>query len=526
MGIYANAIRDMRVREYLPVTRVLWQKDTYNAAALCGNMNLQPLVSPDCPCVILKKGGSILLDFGIEFHGGIRIVNTAKTRRIRLRFGESASEAMGNPNQDHAIHDTKLDLPWMGMLEYGNTAFRFVRIDALSGTVELINVLGVALYTDIPCIGRFKSSDDRLNKIWETAIYTVRLNMQDYIYDGAKRDRLVWMGDLNPEIRAIMTAFQDLSLVEKSLDFIVAHSKELSRINGMPSYSFWWIITVYEYCMRSGNLTFAEKYKNEIIEMLQTFATFISPAGAEAIPEGRFLDWPSFENKVAMHAGLHGLLYWTLEYGAKLCSLLGIDSSIAFDARKRMSCYVPDCGDSKAAAAMLTISGLKDCSDVLLKKTFEGISTFFGFYMLQAQPTAAALELIRRYWGAMLDYGATTFWEDFDLRWLKNTSPISELPVPGKDDLHADFGNYCYKGFRHSLCHGWSSGPAPFMSERVLGITILEPGGKKILVKPDLGGLEYVCGELPIGQAVVKVEADASGRLEISAPSSIEVCNG
>ena len=64
------------------------------------------------------------------------------------------------------------------------------------------------------------------------------------------------------------------------------------------------------------------------------------------------------------------------------------------------------------------------------------------------------------------------------------------------------------------------------MSERVLGITILEPGGKKILVKPDLGGLEYVCGELPIGQAVVKVEADASGRLEISAPSSIEVCNG
>ena len=64
--------------------------------------------------------------------------------------------------------------------------------------------------------------------------------------------------------------------------------------------------------------------------------------------------------------------------------------------------------------------------------------------MLQTLPTGPALELIRRYWGAMLDFGATTFWEDFDLDWLKNTSPISELPVPGKDDLHADFG----KGFQ------------------------------------------------------------------------------
>ena len=30
----------------------------------------------------------------------------------------------------------------------------------------------------------------------------------------------------------------------------------------------------------------------------------------------------------------------------------------------------------------------------------------------------------------MLKLGATTFWEDFDVRWLKNAAPIDRLPFP------------------------------------------------------------------------------------------------
>ena len=29
-----------------------------------------------------------------------------------------------------------------------------------------------------------------------------------------------------------------------------------------------------------------------------------------------------------------------------------------------------------------------------------------------------ALDIIRDYWGGMLDMGATSFWEDFDLAWM------------------------------------------------------------------------------------------------------------
>ena len=75
-----------------------------------------------------------------------------------------------------------------------------------------------------------------------------------------------------------------------------------------------------------------------------------------------------------------------------------------------------------------------------------------------------------------------------------NAGRIDQLVPPGKKDIHGDFGNYCYKGFRHSLCHGWASGPTAWLSRHVLGIRILEPGCKAIKVEPHLADLAWVEG--------------------------------
>lgn len=57
---------------------------------------------------------------------------------------------------------------------------------------------------------------------------------------------------------------------------------------------------------------------------------------------------------------------------------------------------------------------------------------------------------MRDYWGAMLDVGATSFWENFDIAWTNNCFRIDEMPVAGKTDIHGDYGEFCYPGFRHS----------------------------------------------------------------------------
>ena len=93
--------------------------------------------------------------------------------------------------------------------------------------------------------------------------------------------------------------------------------------------------------------------------------------------------------------------------------------------------------------------------------------------------------------------GATTFWEDFNLDWMENASRIDELVKLGEKDIHGDYGGYCYIGFRHSLCHGWASGPTAWLSEHVLGIKPAEPGFKTVKIEPHLGDLKWVEGTFP-----------------------------
>ena len=160
-----------------------------------------------------------------------------------------------------------------------------------------------------------------------------------------------------------------------------------------------------------------------------------------------------------------------------------------------------------------------------------GFSTFFGFFMLEAMAAAnnyqGAMNVIREYWGAMLDLGATTFWEDFNMKWLPNAAPIDEIVPEGKKDIHGDYGDYCYKGFRHSLCHGWASGPTYWLSRHVLGICPMEPGFKTVSIRPNLGDLEWVEGTYPTPYGEIKVRhekgADGKVKSQIEVPEGVKV---
>ena len=151
------------------------------------------------------------------------------------------------------------------------------------------------------------------------------------------------------------------------------------------------------------------------------------------------------------------------------------------------------------------------------------------YYMLRAMAAAGnyegALERIREYWGAMLDLGATTFWEDFDMAWLP-AGRIDE-PVPaGMRDLHRECGAYCYKGFRHSLCHGWASGPTAWLTEYVLGVGVVEPGCRRLRIDPHLGDLEWVEGTFPTPYGVVKIRhekaADGTVKSRVETPRGVK----
>ncbi len=552
-----RATVDPRVRQYILPQRVVWTAqgngvEVKNAEALLQNRTGQITLDAHDPCVLSNQGGQtagVLLDFGRELHGGVQIMvwntKTGKPVRLRVRFGESASEAMSelggekNTTNDHAVRDQTCLVPWLGTHEIGNTAFRFVRIDLAEpdSFVHLKLVRAVFLYRDIPWVGSFRCNDERLNRIWETGAYTVQLNMQDYLWDGAKRDRLVWIGDMHPETMTICSVFGPQSIVPKSLDLIRQETPLPKWMNGISSYSIWWLLIHHSWYRYTGDTAYLQQQKDYLTGLLNQLTQCVGPENQEKMPEGRFLDWPSNENKPAIHAGLPALLAMSMDAGGELCEVLG-DKALQIkcrDTAQRLRTVKPDPAGSKQAAALLALAGMGDAKNlnqtVMAVDGAQRMSTFYGYYVLQARAMAGdyqgSLDCIRQYWGGMLDVGATTFWEDFDIAWLENAGRIDELVPAGKKDIHGDYGNYCYKGFRHSLCHGWASGPTSWLSEHVLGVKILEPGCKVVQIEPHLGDLQWVEGTYPTPLGPIQIKhvkkSDGSIASTVKAPKGVKV---
>jgi hypothetical protein len=105
-------------------------------------------------------------------------------------------------------------------------------------------------------------------------------------------------------------------------------------------------------------------------------------------------------------------------------------------------------------------------------------SPFFYAYVLQALAQcglrAEVVELIGEKWGAMIDAGATTFWEGWD----------------GSG----------------SRCHAWAASPLYHLSQQVLGVMPIEPGWRRVRIAPLQGGLEFARGVVPSPLGPIRVE--------------------
>lgn len=505
---------------------------------------------PDVTVFKTTKDGkaSVLLDFGKEIQGGVQIVRSISDDHsasvFHLCFGESVSEAMSDVNadestatNDHSVRDFETAVPWLGTAVVGETGFRFLRIDLVSEDVEVPvrAIRAVSRYRDIPWLGTFKCDDERINKIWETGAYTVHLNMQDYLWDGIKRDRLVWIGDMHPEVMTVGTVFGNHDVVRKSLDYVRDGTPADSWMNGICSYSLWWIIIHHHLYWYYGDKEYLSAQKDYLTALLRNVMKNVD-GNKENYQEGRFIDWPTNDNPDAIHAGLQALTVRALEAGSELAGWLSEPalSQECKDVAARLRTYVPDHKGNKEAAALLAIQGMidgKTAKDVIVKDGAKDFTSFMGYYMLEALAKsgdyADAINLISEYWGKMLDLGATTFWEDFNFEDSKNAARIDEFVPEGKFDIHADGGAYCYVGLRHSFCHGWASGPTAWLSQHILGVEPAEPGFRKVRIKPHLGNLKWVEGSFPTPYGVIHVthsrrpDGQISSKVEL--PEEVEL---
>ena len=522
---------DTRKRKFLLPKAVVKTSGTVNDPDnLLIKKPLQIGLSEPCVTELVStetETASIVLDFGCEMHGGIRLLvaNFPKDvpyPEVRITFGESLSEVESVVGQDtstndHSTRQFTVPIPCYSDTEWGQTGFRFVKIELMSknAKIRLKAALAVFVYHDLEYKGDFECDDPEVNKIFDTAAYSVHLCMQHMVWDGIKRDRLVWIGDMMIETMTVRDLFGRVELVEKSLDFVRDQTPLPKWMNTFPTYSMWWVLILHDWFKATGNIEYLNKQKDYLNGLVKQFCDNVTDEGKMTFPF-YFLDWPTRDNPKTP-ASIKGLLKMTLNAGIELLNKLNLPETVQLAEKciDRLNSYPMDGGDIKQIVAVQSLAGDIDpdaAADIIENGGINGFSTFMGYHLLAALAKAdryeSALKLMKSYYGEMLKKGATTFFEDYDCEWSENSSTISTEPQDGQRDIHGDFGNYCYKGFRHSFCHGWSAGPVPYLFEHVLGISIEDEGCKTLRIKPHLSGLKWAKGKFPTPFGVVSLTVE------------------
>ena len=534
---------DTRARKYLAPEKILLTRgnvakadrlESYRYRHIHGGARAVLTTTKD------EKAG-ILFDFGTEIHGGVSIgihTMTAPQAVFRLSFGESANEALSHLGEkgacnDHSPRDFEIPLPAYSLTEHGWTGFRFLYLELLTECeVHVKTVQAVAIYQPYEYIGSFECDDEKINRIYDTAAYTCHLCIQNELWDGIKRDRMIWVGDMSPEMKTIKYVFGDIPQIYSGLALTAQTATLPTWINYHPTYSLWWLVILDEWCFYTGNKSYLDEQKEYITGLTKQVLENVDENGFFGPSD--FLDWPS-KGFPSAKAGIKGLLKMCLEACIRMNDYFG-NEELSEECRNMLGIVLKNreaCGDLKQIAAFLLLNDLQKEDSVKCLQTggAEGFSTFMSYYILTAMTRCCTAEetltAMRDYYGAMLDLGATTFWEDFDMKWVKNACRIDEICPDGKSDVHGDNGKYCYLGYRHSLCHGWSSGPVPFLTEYVLGIDIVDEGCKTIRIKPNLGYLAYAKGSIatPFGKVSVSHAKNADGSIKtvVDAPHEITI---
>jgi hypothetical protein len=499
-----------------------------------------PNISPDA------EAPSLLLDFGREVSGRLLVESACDCiATLSIAYGESEIEAMSTgltPGQQggNYLGTNVVEVPAHGMARGPKSGFRYVRIAFLRGasltTFKSIRVEGI--YYPVAYAGHFKSSDPLLNRIWETGAYTAHLCMQDGIWDAIKRDRGRWAGGLDVVGTVISTVFGDNLLIEDTLRRLVPEGTgPAPAINGIPSYSALWITSLYSLYLHTGDKAFLASQRDNLLRILAGMDTTLDSNGllANTKQAWLFVDWAPGLYAYTPEARIGTELQYIRAYtaAARLFTYLGdTPNNAKYEGRARKSIAAaqtafrnPNTGTYGTtwqlnSLATLTIADSKDTAiwnNILShvkqdSPTDQTISPYFNAYLLDAMASLGhrreALDWIRQYWGGMLDEGATSFWENYDLRWPKSNPHLS---------LQADGTS----GYFVSLAHGWSAGPTTWLTENILGITPLDPGYGTVDIHPDLLDLAWAYGAVPTPHSLIKINVDKQRGIILDLPRGV-----
>jgi alpha-L-rhamnosidase len=458
-----------------------------------------------------REGDCFYLDFGTHLTGyfSFHVAPTGSVAdspvRLRLTFGEVPTDvaeplypyrgwisAAWLPEEVVTIDD----IPTQYRLARRH-AFRYVKVEVVAASrrfgLRFDNMTAHAV-TSAPSEPAMlpDSWPDWIRRVDHVSQVTLRDCLQTCFEDGPRRDRRLWVGDLRLQALVNYETFRANDVVKRCLYLFAGLPRSDGLVNGcvyerpVPTYAdtttldyaALFCVTLQEYVEATGDIAAGVELWPVARRQIDVLLARLDPGGlfTDHGETWCFIDWAFGLDK---SAATHAVIVFALWRMLRLADLIGRSDEAAqftsaigrMSSAARTQLYDPALGVytsgpqrqvSCATQAWMVLAGIPESDEIAQTalrtvmadpEAVRPITPYLYHYLAEAMLSCGmreeALQLVQRYWGAMLDAGADTFWEAFD--------PAQPLTSP-YGDIHVN-----------SFCHAWSCSPAWLFRAKGLG---------------------------------------------------------
>lgn len=302
------------------------------------------LVTPES--VVDKGNGNYFIDLGKEIVGGACLqVDSPDSAQITLRFGEqlSGSDSVkwnmstGNNYQElwtlkkgsQTLEDTSL------------MTYRYVEILNSPVAITKENFKGVAKHQAFTeGESDFRSSDDLLNRIYDTMKYSIKMTNQDLYVDSQSRERGAYEGDVLINALSSYSFEDDYALARITNEWLSTHR------TWPVEYTLFTIISAWNDYLYTGNIDSLKEYynilKGEDYKRSLFWGNYDSSVGLLKVNhtnvnqwDSVLVDWPTSEHDgYAFSSSWYNTVMNAVAYGAyvdlaNIARAVGADSDAA-----------------------------------------------------------------------------------------------------------------------------------------------------------------------------------------------------
>lgn len=408
---------------------------------------------------------------------------------------------------------------WHGLFTYHG--FRYVKI---TGAAKVVSVRARVFHTELPQKGGFECDSEVLNAIQDAVLRSTKTNYHHMPTDCPHREKNGWTGDAHLSCEQALFNLDMAPAYRKWLnDFEDAQrpTGELPGILPTGGWGFVWgngvswdcacIVIPWQTYMATGDVRFLTEHYGLMDRYIDYMAS-VAENGISTIGLG---DWcpPKEAKPFPTEALLTGISIHLYEMMVKIAEITGHSGTkfarLAEETRaafhREFDGRVPD---SQTYLSMLLFFNLTDDREGVAKRLVHEVrqanghiltGIFGAKFLLQALTDAGEVETAyeiaaqKEYpgWYHMLSNGSGTLWEDW--------------------------------AGENSLNHHMFSPISAWFYRGIAGITILEPGYRRVRIAPSIPSeirFFRAWHDAPMGRLTVEWK---DGKLTVTAPAGMEV---